>query len=397
MRGALEHHANATVAALSIPKSKLREVLLAMTTPEGRRSHADLASLVARFGEPARDAIVALEKARLVTKENGGVTFIHQSILEEWGLLRGWIEDAREDRLLLAHVERDAARWAVSKDPAELWRKGRLAAGIDLWKRGALPLSDDARAFLVKSSNEEGKLRIALWTLTAMVLMLVVGGSLVYAKESRERAEQAKQYADALAAALAEVKVLKQQAEENAGEAAASAALLNDLQKRMAEERASYGKNVEATLKRIAGAPSLETVQKATADLKAQAAPAQSQVVPLPMDLTSARSGPKLDTSGPSPSGGGGGTFDQAAIERVVNTRKAGVKRTCLERSASTASSTKVTATLTIAPSGAVQSVSSVGDDPVVGKCIEQQLRSWTFPAPGEVKQVQIPFVFVRQ
>jgi hypothetical protein len=104
---------------------------------------------------------------------------------------------------------------------------------------------------------------------------------------------------------------------------------------------------------------------------------------------------PKLDTSGPSPSGGG--TFDQGAIERVVNSRKAGVKRTCLERSGNTASSTKITAQLTIAPNGSVQSVSSTGDDPAVAKCIEQQLRGWSFPPPGEVKQVQIPFVFVRQ
>ena len=108
-------------------------------------------------------------------------------------------------------------------------------------------------------------------------------------------------------------------------------------------------------------------------------------------------SGPSMPSAGgPSPSGGGG-AFDQAAIERVVNARKAGVKRTCLERSSSTASTTKVTATITIAPNGSVQSVSTAGDDPVVAKCIEQQLHTWAFPAPGDTKQVQIPFVFVRQ
>src|SRR5690606_10079974 len=107
--------------------------------------------------------------------------------------------------------------------------------------------------------------------------------------------------------------------------------------------------------------------------------------------------GPKIDTSGPSPSAGGG-TFDSSAIERVVNARKAGVKRTCLERrGGGGAGSTKVTATLTIAPNGSVQNVTSTGNDPAVGKCIEQQLRTWSFPAPGETRTVQIPFVFVRQ
>ena len=128
--------------------------------------------------------------------------------------------------------------------------------------------------------------------------------------------------------------------------------------------------------------------------MKAQT-PSQNQVVPLPADLSSL-SGPNIrkpTDSGPAV----GGAFDQGAIERVVNSRKAGVKRTCLDRGGSAAGSTKVTAAITIAPNGSVQNVSTSGNDPVVGKCIEQQLRTWSFPPPGEVKQVQIPFVFVRQ
>ncbi len=397
MRGALEHHADATIAGVEgVPRDTLRDVLLALTTPEGTRAHVELGTLVERFGKPAEDVVRALEKARIVLKENGGVTFVHDSVLQEWGLLRGWISDARDDRLLVAHLERDAARWSESRDVAELWRKGRLASAIELWKRGTVPLGSTAQEFLKKSFREEQKAQWAVWGLLLVIVALLVGGSLFYAKLSRDRADQARKDADALAAALAEVKVLKQQAEENAGEAAATAKLLHDLQQKMAEERATYGKNVKATLDKVANATSLDNARKATADLTAQSGPSQNQVVPLPLDVTGGPSAPKLDTSGPSPSGGGG-TFDQAAIERVVNTRKAGVKRTCLERSAGGASSTKVTATLTIGPSGNVQNVTSSGNDPVVGKCIEQQLRTWTFPAPGETKQVQIPFVFVRQ
>lgn len=396
MRGALEHHADATVEALDVPKEKLREVLLALTTPEGTRAHVELATLVDHHGEAAKKIVGALEKARLVTKEKGGVTFVHDSILREWTLVRSWIEDARDDRVLVAQIERDAARWIESRDPADLWRKGRLAAAVELWKRGTIPLSAGAQQFLTKSFRDEQRAQYAFWGLVFVILALIVGGSLFYAKLSRDSAAQARRDADALAAALAEVKLLKQQAEENAGEAAATAKLLHDLQQQMAAERAAYGKNVKATLDKVANAPNLDTARKATADLSAQSGPSQNQVVPLPADLIGGPSTPKLDTSGPSPSAGGG-TFDQSAIERVVNTRKAGVKRTCLERSAGGAASTKVTATLTIGPSGNVQNVSSSGNDPVVGKCIEQQLRSWTFPAPGETKTVQIPFVFVRQ
>jgi len=136
--------------------------------------------------------------------------------------------------------------------------------------------------------------------------------------------------------------------------------------------------------------------QRGGAELKGQAA-TEAPVVALPADMTGGPKPVSIDTSGPSPAGGGG-TFDSSAIERVVNSRKAGVKRTCLERSGGGGSaSTKVTATLTIAPNGTVQNVSSSGNDPAVGKCIEQQLKTWTFPAPGETKTVQIPFAFVSQ
>jgi len=392
MRSALEEHADAAIDTKSVPRETLRQVLLAMTTPEGTRSHVELDTLVERYGALAKDVIFALTKARLVVAEKDGFTFVHDSILREWGLLRGWLADARDDRLLVAHVERDAARWVESKDAAELWRKGRLGAALELWRRGGATLSEGAKKFLTAAAKEEQKAQRARFGVFLLVVSLIVGGALFYAKLSRDSAEQARKDAAALAAALAEVKTLKQQAEENAAEAAATAALLHDLQRKMAAERVAYGANVDAAMKKVATAKSLDGAQKATADLKALSAPAQNQVVPL-MDLSHLTGGPRPGDSGPS----GGGSFDQAAIERVVNSRKAGVKRSCLERSSSAASTTKITATITIAPNGSVQNVSAEGDDPPVAKCIEQQLRTWSFPAPGDVKQVQIPFVFIRQ
>ncbi|MBS2020174.1 MAG: AgmX/PglI C-terminal domain-containing protein [Deltaproteobacteria bacterium] len=394
MKGALEEHANAAIEAKKVPKDVLRNVLLAMTTPEGTRTNIELEPLVSRYGEQAKDAIFALTKARLVVSEKDGFTFVHDSVLKEWGLLRGWVEDARADRELVAHIERDATRWEASRDPAELWRKGRLAAALDLWKAGVTPLSDSARRFLAAGAKAEQKAQLGRWAVVFLILTMIVGGALVYAKISRDAADQARKDAAALAAALAEVKTLKQQAEENAAEAAVTAKLLAELQKKIQEDQAAYGAKVAATMKKVASATSLDGAQKASEELKAPA-PTANVAIPLPAELAGG-GGPKIDTSGPSPSGGGG-TFDQGAIERVVNSRKAGVKRTCLERSASTASSTKVTATITIAPNGSVQNVTSAGDDPSVAKCIENQLRTWSFPAPGETKTVQIPFVFVRQ
>jgi len=99
--------------------------------------------------------------------------------------------------------------------------------------------------------------------------------------------------------------------------------------------------------------------------------------------------------SGPGAAGGG---LDSSSVERVVASHRAGVKRTCWERGgADQKSSVNVMVSATVAPDGSVSGTSSSGDDPVVAKCIEGQVRSWRFNAPGSTTTVNIPFKFVRQ
>ena len=100
--------------------------------------------------------------------------------------------------------------------------------------------------------------------------------------------------------------------------------------------------------------------------------------------------------SGPGAAGGGG--LDSSSVERVVASHRAGVKRTCWERGgADQKSSVNVLVSATVAPDGSVAGTSSSGDDPVVAKCIEGQVRGWRFNAPGSTTTVNIPFKFVRQ
>ena len=51
------------------------------------------------------------------------------------------------------------------------------------------------------------------------------------------------------------------------------------------------------------------------------------------------------------------------------------------------------------APAGRTpeESASATGDDPVITKCIENQVRGWTFPPPGSETTINVPFVFLRQ
>jgi predicted Zn finger-like uncharacterized protein len=114
-------------------------------------------------------------------------------------------------------------------------------------------------------------------------------------------------------------------------------------------------------------------------------------------NLVASGGGPNVGPNS-SPGAGAGGGLDQAGVERVVAVHRTGVKRTCWERGgADQKSSVNVTITANVAPNGSVSSTSSSGDDPVVAKCIESQVKTWQFPAPGSSTTINIPFKFVRQ
>ncbi len=109
--------------------------------------------------------------------------------------------------------------------------------------------------------------------------------------------------------------------------------------------------------------------------------------------------GPGTGPSVGGSSGGGGASsaLSEEAIQRVVQQRSAGVKRTCWERGGATQSNVNVRVHLSIAATGNVQSASADGNDPMVAKCIENSVRGWQFPVSSGSTTVDIPFHFLRQ
>jgi predicted Zn finger-like uncharacterized protein len=106
--------------------------------------------------------------------------------------------------------------------------------------------------------------------------------------------------------------------------------------------------------------------------------------------------------NGPTVSGAGGGggagsALSEESIQKVVQQRSAGVKRTCWERGGGTESNVNVRVHLTIAATGNVQNASAEGNDPIVSKCIENSVRNWSFPPSSGPTTVDIPFHFLRQ
>ena len=67
----------------------------------------------------------------------------------------------------------------------------------------------------------------------------------------------------------------------------------------------------------------------------------------------------------------------------------------CLEKSSSGVSNLKVTVHVKVAADGSVASAISDGNNPITGKCLENEIGKWHFP--GGPATFDAPFSFVRQ
>ncbi len=102
---------------------------------------------------------------------------------------------------------------------------------------------------------------------------------------------------------------------------------------------------------------------------------------------------------------GGGSGLDATAIQRTVRRYTPAVRQNCWlralnARAPGVPTSAKVTAQITVEPSGRVQSVSVSGAPrgyPGLARCIETSVKGWTFPRGAGETITNVPFMFVGQ
>jgi serine/threonine protein kinase len=195
--GALERHADATLAAIARehPAVELaaRGVLLALTTPQGTRAARKMTELEAAAGPGRGDVIEAFERARLIVPGPGGVTLAHEALLTQWGKLRGWVAEAREDRLLAEELERDAEKWRTDAESVPLWQRRRLVFASFLSRRGGVRLSPHALEFLRASGRAERRNRWVMIGLAAAAAISLGGGAVAYVKAVQAQEETSRQ------------------------------------------------------------------------------------------------------------------------------------------------------------------------------------------------------------
>jgi len=204
--GALASHADRVVQELGPAKTGLiRAILLRLVTPERTRAIvpiAELRELSREVGEVQR-LIDEMVNARLLvvqTLEGGkGSTaeIVHESLVQNWPMLRRWLDENQDDAQLIDQLRIAARQWhQKGRDPGLLWRGETADEAKKFRKRYKGTLSDVERAFLEEVvSYEQASIRrrrVAIIGgfigLSAIVVVAMIG--LVVVQKSRNDAKK---------------------------------------------------------------------------------------------------------------------------------------------------------------------------------------------------------------
>jgi predicted Zn finger-like uncharacterized protein len=112
-----------------------------------------------------------------------------------------------------------------------------------------------------------------------------------------------------------------------------------------------------------------------------------------------------LGGSGPRPGEDPGGDapkapgqcFSSAQVSQVIGLHQPGIRRSCWERNPTTKPTVNVNVSLTIGADGSPGNVNASADELTVAKCVENDVRTWHFPAMGCSQATSFSFHFVRQ
>ncbi len=205
--GALSRHADGVLARLApTEREAARRLLLRLVTADGTRIERGEEELLEPSDMAARTALDALVEGRLLhTRTAGGqprCEIAHDSLIESWGTLRGWLDDDIGHRAVRKRLEEASAEWErLLRTQEALWGQRQLDEARPLEPSSLGPRE---RAFLLASRRAVLRQRWSRW-LAALVLALAIAGSYgglrlqTYLEDSRFIAAQLERAREALA------------------------------------------------------------------------------------------------------------------------------------------------------------------------------------------------------
>ena len=176
--GGLARHADGVLTALGpAERAAARRILLGLVTRDGTRASRERLELVAADDAVGAAALEALVRGRLVVARDTAAgapiyTLAHESLIDAWVTLRGWLNDAAGQRGLRTRLGAAADEWhRLARRSDLLWGRALVAEAAGL---GELTLRD--RQFLT-ASRRALLMRRALRLVLAATIPLAVGAT----------------------------------------------------------------------------------------------------------------------------------------------------------------------------------------------------------------------------
>jgi formylglycine-generating enzyme required for sulfatase activity len=135
-------------------------------------------TLVSLPGGSAEEVLQVLAGERLVITGTEGdremVSIAHETLIREWGTLRGWVDARRQDIRLERDLQQSAETWRnQGRDPDQLWRGGRLEQAISWTERQEGAVRPEIGEFIRVSRNRRQREIAVRWGSVLLVMGLL--------------------------------------------------------------------------------------------------------------------------------------------------------------------------------------------------------------------------------
>jgi WD40 repeat protein len=225
IRGAVARIAERAYGAVDpADQAAARILLLRLAGPgEGEavtRRRVPLTELAALPDRRVRAVVDPLAQARLLSVSAGHVEVAHEALFREWPRLRAWLDEDAAGRAVQRRLAVAVAEWdAGGREPTELWRGTRLAAGVEFASAHPDEVTDVEHVFLeagqaqldaerreaeeraATATRQNRRLRWLLGGLGVVLALALVAGTLAVQAGSRAEHEARIATARELAAA----------------------------------------------------------------------------------------------------------------------------------------------------------------------------------------------------
>jgi WD40 repeat protein/energy-coupling factor transporter ATP-binding protein EcfA2 len=164
LQGAINNRAEATFLAMDVTSQQIAQRIFVELTQLAEEPSKDTRRRVPKsylmgmaapslteqvLDRLAADRLITAGRDQVLGQER--VELAHEALIRGWGRLRGWLAGGRADELLRRRIAEVAAEWEPIRDPAILYRGGRLDAVGEWSTRHPGALSGPEESFIAAS------------------------------------------------------------------------------------------------------------------------------------------------------------------------------------------------------------------------------------------------------